>query len=81
MAPELLMSGQPLEIQSSNNCSEVDIVPEPEDAHLPQGDEDISIADFVQDSSSEMSQSIESLPCSTDIQDKLPTVDLAQESE
>ena len=59
----------------------MDIVPESEDVHLPQGDEDISIADFVQDSSSEMSQSIESLPCSTDIQDKLPTVDLAQESE
>ena len=80
VAPKLLVSGQPLESQSSNNCSNVDIVPEPEDAHLPQGDEDVNIADFVQESSSGMpaeNSSIDFLPCSMDLQEKLPKVDMA----
>ena len=80
VAPKLLVSGQPLEIQSSNNCSNVDIVPDPEDAHLLQGDEDVNIADFVQESSSGMpaeNSSIDFLPCSTDLQQKLPKVDMA----
>ena len=80
VAPKLLVSGQPLESQSSNNCSNVDIVPEPVDAHLPQGDEDVNIADFVQESSSGMpaeNSSIDFLPCSMDLQEKLPKVDMA----
>ena len=86
VAPKLLVSGQPLEIQSSNNCSSVDIVPDPEDAHLPQGGEDVRITDFVQDSSSGTSQSqekssIDFLPCSTGFQDKLPKVEMAPQPD
>ena len=86
VAPKLLVSGQPLEIQSSNNCSSVDIVPDPEDAHLQQGGEDVSITDFVQDSSSGTSQSqekssIDFLPCSTGFQDKLPKVEMAPQPD
>ena len=57
---------------------------EPEDAHLPEGDEDVNIADFARDSSSGMSSeksSIDFLPCSTDLQDKLPKVDVAPQPE
>ena len=86
VAPKLLVSGQPLEIQSSNDCSSVDIVPDPEDAHLQQGGEDVSIRDFVQDSSSGTSQSqekssIDFLPCSTDFQDELPKVEMAPQPD
>ena len=57
---------------------------EPENAHLPEGDEDVNIANFVQESSSEMSaekSSIDLLPCSTDLQEKLPKVDMAPRPE
>ena len=60
----------------SGEGSKVDIAPQPEDTHLPQGDEDVNIADFVQDSSSGLQKSsIDFLTCSTDLQDKLPKVD------
>ena len=83
-------SGMSTETSSIGPCStelldklpKVGVVPQPEDTNLPQGDEDVNIADFVQDSSSGMSReksSIDFLPCSMDVQEKLPKVDMASE--
>ena len=60
-----------------DNLPKVDQAQQPEDARLPQGDKNVNITDFVHDSSSEMSKLLDILPCSTDFQGELPTVDMA----